>query len=206
MEAHIKGHANEMPDDEAGDMAMDQQANQSPPLDNKHNILSSEAHPMVAKYEVNGSDDNATVMFAQNDHHTISTQSSAAATTPTANLYPDTPKDSEASSEQNSDGDDITYMNMYSRYEQTVMSNYGVNSGVNNALLAAASITAATMQPLSLTTSSSSESGKIFNNLLVLINLILNGFTGNSSFAFDSSQLAMLRQSSYFPPQVSDFK
>lgn len=171
MEAHIKGHANEMPDDDASELTVEQQANQSPPLDNKHNILSSESHPLVAKYEVNASDDNATLIFGQGDHHTISPQSSLAATTTTANLYPDTPKDSEASSEQNSDGDDITYMNMYSRYEQSVMNNYGVNSGVNNALIAAASITAATMQPLSLTTtSSSSESGKIclcYKNIFV---------------------------------------
>ena len=173
MEAHIKGHANEMPDDENMDGIAEQGANQSPSLDNKNNILSSDSNSMIAKYEVIASDDNAMINFAQNDHHMISTQSSAATTTPTSNMYPDTPKDSEASSEQNSDGDDITYLNMYSRYEQTVMSSYGVNSGVSNALLAAASITAATMQPLSLTTtSSSSDSGKEFGYFFFRINFI----------------------------------
>uniref|UniRef100_A0A1L8DIX2 C2H2-type domain-containing protein n=1 Tax=Nyssomyia neivai TaxID=330878 RepID=A0A1L8DIX2_9DIPT len=104
MEAHIKGHANEIPDDEDVKLIPDTPEPQPDRLASPMRDLEPlvEQHPMQI----------------------------------------DTPRAS--SSEPNSDGDDVTYYNMYSRFEQSVVTNYGVPaSGVNPALLAAASIAAA---------------------------------------------------------------
>lgn len=155
MEAHIKGHANDIPDDENADEMM-ANANQSQP-ETKHSILlntpstssstpspnSLVSHPAVTKYE--SSEGSNLMNFAE--QFTIMNSASTATTQSSANAYPDTPKDSEASSEQNSDGDDaVTYMNMYSRFEQNVVNQYGMNTSVNPALLANA-----TLQPITPT-------------------------------------------------------
>jgi hypothetical protein len=131
--------------------------------------------------------------------------------TPITTVYPDTPKDSEASSEQNSDGDDITYMNMYSRFEQSVVNQYGMSSGVNSALLAVASITAsATLQPISPTSNSNNTCNNA-NNLITLKTIeqsTLN--SGTSQNSFDSSQIGLLRTNGYFESsntqQSNDYK
>lgn len=170
MEAHIKGHANHMPDDDNVDEMMRDQSPSSANLqETKHSILlntpstSSNSttpspnnlvnHPAVTKYEsIEGSNlmnfaEQFTIMNAA-----ASTSTPSSATTIT-NVYPDTPKDSEASSEQNSDGDDVTYLNMYSRFEQNVVNQYGMNAGgVNPALLASA-----TLQPIAPTSSAASN-------------------------------------------------
>ncbi|XP_059618315.1 Krueppel homolog 1-like [Phlebotomus argentipes] len=104
MEAHIKGHANELPDDD--DVKLVPEVLDAQPLDES---VSPPMEPTMA------------------EPHPVQL---------------DTPR--ESSSETNSDGDDVTYYNMYSRFEQSVVTNYGVSaSGVNPALLAAASIAAA---------------------------------------------------------------
>uniref|UniRef100_A0A7G3AAH4 Putative c2h2-type zn-finger protein n=1 Tax=Lutzomyia longipalpis TaxID=7200 RepID=A0A7G3AAH4_LUTLO len=107
MEAHIKGHANEIPDDE--DVKVVPDAPEAQPMDDRLSSPMHDMEPLVS------------------DPHPMQL---------------DTPR--ESSSETNSDGDDVTYYNMYSRFEQSVVTNYGVPaSGVNPALLAAASIAAA---------------------------------------------------------------
>jgi hypothetical protein len=176
MEAHIKGHANDIPDDENADEMMHDRssnANHQQP-ETKHSILlntpstsssttpspnSLISHPAVTKYESN--EGSNLMNFAE--QFTIMNSASSAATAATstsANAYPDTPKDSEASSEQNSDGDDaVTYMNMYSRFEQNVVNQYGViplaNATLqpitptsNNATNAASSSSLITLKPI----------------------------------------------------------
>lgn len=216
MEAHIKGHANEMPDDDNSEMVDQssmQQQNQQ--IDNKHNILltpsssssslssspnTSLTHPIITKYELN---DNV-ISFGSNDPHNIPTPLATITT-----IYPDTPKDSEASSEQNSDGDDMTYLNMYSRFEQSVVNNYGVTSGVNSAFLAAASIqAAATVQPI--TFSAPSTINNTNSSTLITLSPIQPNESNNeiqqqlhssstSPFSYDSSQLGSVRPNNFYP-------
>lgn len=167
MEAHIKGHANDMPDDDNVDNEM--MRDRSPSMngaqhETKHSILlstpstsSNSTTPSpntlaVTKYESN--EGSNLMNFAE--QFTIM-NSSSSSTAPSSSAYPDTPKDSEASSEQNSDGDDVTYINMYSRFEQNVVNQYGMNAGgVNPALLAAAA--SATLQPITPTSNNSNSS------------------------------------------------
>lgn len=175
MEAHIKGHANDLPDDDnADDMMLDRSpasANHQQ-KETKHSILlntpstSSSTtpspnnlvnHPAITKYESDGSN---LINFAE--QFTLMNSASGPSTSITT-VYPDTPKDSEASSEQNSDGDDVTYMNMYSRFEQNVVNQYGLNAGVNPALLASA-----TLQPITPTSNATSAANSCSNNLITL--------------------------------------
>ncbi|GAB0095832.1 Krueppel homolog 1 [Sergentomyia squamirostris] len=107
MEAHIKGHANEIPDDD--DVKIINEVSEPLTIDESMESPMMEMEPVMPEQHV---------------------------------MQLDTPR--ESSSETNSDGDDVTYYNMYSRFEQSVVNNYGVSaSGVNPALLAAASIAAA---------------------------------------------------------------
>jgi len=165
MEAHIKGHANDLPDDDENvDSEMAANGMQQP--ETKHSILlntpstSTSTTPSpngisaVTKYEANGSDGSAIMNLAE-QFSIINSATPQPATTVTT-VYPDTPKDSEASSEQNSDGDDITYLNMYSRFEQSVVNQYGMASGMNPALLASMS-NSATLQPIAPTSSNSNS-------------------------------------------------
>lgn len=179
MEAHIKGHANDLPDDDNADEMMRDRSPSSgshQQKETKHSILlntpsTSSAtpspnnlvtHPAVTKYESEGSN----LMNFAEQFSLINSASAGAPSTSTAisSGYPDTPKDSEASSEQNSDGDDVTYMNMYSRFEQSVVNQYGMNQGVNPALLAAAS---ATLQPIT-PTSNATAANSCNPNLITL--------------------------------------
>lgn len=174
MEAHIKGHANDINDDENGEEMGNARSPSasSQQTETKHSILlntpssSSSAtpspnghltmnHSIIPKYESN--EGSSIMNFAEQ----FSIMNSSSSSTPgpannIATVYPDTPKDSEASSEQNSDGDDanVTYMNMYSRFEQNP---YGVNS----ALLA-------TLQPITPTSNSGSLSNTNNTNLITL--------------------------------------
>lgn len=202
MEAHIKGHANDIPDDEnADEMAMDRASQQQ---ETKHSILLNTpstsspttpspnsiamSHPAVTKYETND-----VMNFAE--QFSIINSVTPAPSTSITTVYPDTPKDSEASSEQNSDGDDVTYMNMYSRFEQSVVNQYGMSSGVNSALLAVASITAsATLQPVTPT----SNSNNLCNNASNLITLKPIQQQSPSGGAYESAQMNMARNNGYF--------
>jgi hypothetical protein len=178
MEAHIKGHANDLPDDDNIDEMM---LDRSPASANhqqketKHSILLNTpstsssttpspnnlvSHPAVTKYE----DGTNLLNFAE--QFTLMNSTSASVPSTNITVYPDTPKDSEASSEQNSDGDDVTYLNMYSRFEQNVVNQYGMNAGVNPALLAAAS---ATLQPITPTSNATSAANACSNTNLITL-------------------------------------
>lgn len=215
MEAHIKGHANDIPDDENNDeMAMERASQQQ---ETKHSILLNTpstsspttpspnsiamSHPAVTKYEAN---DGSMMNFA--DQFTIINSVTPAPSTSITTVYPDTPKDSEASSEQNSDGDDVTYMNMYSRFEQSVVNQYGMSSGVNSALLAVASITAsATLQPVTPTSNSNNLCNNNANNLITL-----KPIQQSTSPSYEAAQMSAARSSGYFGQanmqQGSDYK
>lgn len=227
MEAHIKGHANDIPDDDNGDeMAIDRSSMQHQ-QETKHSILlntpstSSSTtpspnniamnHPAVTKYENNESSNQHLMNFAE-QFAIINSVTPPAPSTSITSVYPDTPKDSEASSEQNSDGDDVTYINMYSRYEQSVVNQYGMSSGVNSALLAVASITAsATLQPVP-TTSNSNNSNSLCNNANNLITLkpIQQSSPSSASAQNGYESAQMGRNNGYFGganmPQTSDYK
>lgn len=203
MEAHIKGHANDIPDDEnADEMAMDRASQQQ---ETKHSILLNTPstsspttpspnsiamnHPAVTKYETND-----VMNFAE--QFSIINSVTPAPSTSITTVYPDTPKDSEASSEQNSDGDDVTYMNMYSRFEQSVVNQYGMSSGVNSALLAVASITAsATLQPVTPTSNSNNLCNNNADNLITLKPIQQQSPSGG---AYDAAQMNMARNNGYF--------
>lgn len=175
MEAHIKGHANDLPDDDNVDeMMLDRSpgSNNHQQKETKHSILLNTpstsssttpspnnlvSHPAVTKYESDGSN---LMNFAE--QFTLMNSASASS----SNVYPDTPKDSEASSEQNSDGDDLTYVTMYPRtFEQNVTNQYGMNAGVNPAMLAAVS---ATLQPITPTSNASTANSCGNTNLITL--------------------------------------
>lgn len=223
MEAHIKGHANDIPDDENGDeMIVDRSLHQQQP-ETKHSILlntpstSSSTtpspnniamnHPAVTKYETNESSSQQMMNFAD-QFAIINSVTPPAPSTSITTVYPDTPKDSEASSEQNSDGDDVTYINMYSRYEQSVVNQYGMSSGVNSALLAVASITAsATLQPVATTSTNSNNVCNNTNNLITLKPIQQSPPTSSAApqMVYESG-----RSNGYFSganmPQTSDYK
>lgn len=173
MEAHIKGHANDLPDDDNVDEMM---LDRSPASahhhqkETKHSILLNTpstsssttpspnnlvSHPAVTKYETDGSN---MINFAEQFTLMNSASTSVPSTTITT-VYPDTPKDSEASSEQNSDGDDVTYMNMYSRFEQNVVNQYGMNTGVNSA----------TLQPITPTSNATLTANSCSNSNLITL-------------------------------------
>lgn len=232
MEAHIKGHANDIPDDDNGDeMAMDRAAGLQQ-QDTKHSILLNTpstsssttpspnniamSHPAVTKYETNESANQHLMNFAE--QFSIINSVTPAPSTSITTVYPDTPKDSEASSEQNSDGDDVTYMNMYSRFEQSVVNQYGMTSGVNSALLAVASITAsATLQPVAPTSNNNSSNNlcnNANNNLITLKPIQLAPSSSSSSAVpqidYESAQMGLSRNGGYFGAatvqQGSDYK
>lgn len=208
MEAHIKGHANDLPDEEMNgdDMSIDRSSNLQQ-HETKHSILLNTPStsssttpspnsiatnlPVVPKYENTESSNQHLMNFAEQFTIINSVTPSTSITT----VYPDTPKDSEASSEQNSDGDDVTYINMYSRYEQSVVNQYGMSSGVNSALLAVASITAsATLQPVPTTSNSNNTLCNNANNLITL-KPVQQSPSGSSQTNYDQAQM---RNNGYF--------
>lgn len=218
MEAHIKGHANDIPDDENGDeMSIDRSSNHQP-QETKHSILLNTPspnsiamnHPVVTKYENSESSNQHLMNFAE-QFTIINSVTPPAPSTSITTVYPDTPKDSEASSEQNSDGDDVTYINMYSRYEQSVVNQYGMSSGVNSALLAVASITAsATLQPVPTTSNSNNTLCNNANNLITLKPIQQSPPpSGPSQISYEQAQM---RNNGYFAgaagssPPTSDYK
>lgn len=108
MEAHIKGHANEIPDEEEDGTDSNISSYTNGDLD--------QPTPLIHKMEI---DESPAV-------------SSTPATQPpkTADLLPETPR--ESSSEATSDGDEHTYYTNYPRYDRAMVANYTSNSsGVN---------------------------------------------------------------------------
>jgi hypothetical protein len=208
MEAHIKGHANDIPDDENADEMSNQMQRHQQQAEVKPSILlntptASSAsttpspngivlnHQIVTKYETN-ENSNQLISFAE-QFSLLNSAAPAPSTTITTVYDPETPKDSEASSEQNSDGDDVTYMNMYTRFEQSVANSYGTN---NSALLAVAS--SATLQPI--TPTSNSNNGNICNNSNNLITLkpIQQSPPSASQLIYESNQMNLNRSNGYF--------
>lgn len=113
MEAHIKGHANEIPDEDGTDS----------------NVSSYTAGDIESPQKIDMESSTST-----------SANSSTIGSVQLIKSQPETPR--ESSSEATSDGDDLSYYGMYPRFEQTVANTYAtsVPGGVNPALLAAVSI------------------------------------------------------------------
>lgn len=177
METHIKkAHNNYNPDDEnliemnPATLKQGREQNEVKPsiLLNTPTASSASTTPspngisnqvqIVTKFE-NNENSNQLMNFAE-QFSLLSTVQPSPSTTITT-VYPETPKDE--SCEQNSDGDDVTYMNMYTRFEQSVANSYGTN---NPALLTTSD---ATLQPI--TPTSNSNNGNICNNSNNLITL-----------------------------------
>ncbi|XP_065094059.1 Krueppel homolog 1 isoform X2 [Ochlerotatus camptorhynchus] len=126
MEAHIKGHANEIPDEEETETKPTVAA---PPASNSSSRssleYSSSSSSIAAPDSLSAAED---AMELEEDLHSpkvefreqlVSGQVSPGGSMPTENIH------------------------YYSRFEESVLRSYGVQSGVNPALLAAASIAAA---------------------------------------------------------------
>lgn len=157
------------------------------------------SHPAVTKYENN---ETSNLMNFAEQFAIINAVTTPAPPTSITTVYPDTPKDSEASSEQNSDGDDVTYINMYSRYEQSVVNQYGMSSGVNSALLAVASITAsATLQPITPTSNSNTNNSNNqcnnANNLITLKPIQASSSSVAPQIVYESAQMNMARNNGF---------
>ena len=120
MEAHIKGHAKDLPDDEEMDNKSAIQnafnGNSSMDLTPPPSNISSESMGGITDTSSPSMNEDQMMM----DQHQ--------------------PKDQIQVEEPNENGDIVTYYNMYSRFEQSVVNSYGVQSGVNPALLAVASM------------------------------------------------------------------
>ncbi|XP_053693009.1 Krueppel homolog 1 isoform X2 [Sabethes cyaneus] len=135
MEAHIKGHANEVPEEEDNDNKTNVTSNLSAESSRSTPEYSSSSSNMVAPDGLLAEhpmelEDNLPVahidMREQNSNGSSSSNSSS-------NCSDGNGKDAHFP-------DGIHY---YSQFEQSVLRSYGVQSGVNPALLAAASIAAA---------------------------------------------------------------
>ena len=128
MEAHIKGHANEVPDDEDG---------------NDSNISSGGVDSSTTTTTTSSQITHGSLPITSVSTAVTSVLAAAAPSKASMQMQilPETPR--ESSSEATSDGDDLTYYNMYSRYGQNI-SSYSTNNqqGVNPALLAAVSLAA----------------------------------------------------------------
>lgn len=193
MEAHIKGHANEMPDDEEN---------------SRGTAESTTGNEAVKKEKPVPMDVSSSPGTSPTSTMPTSSLSSVSPPNGKASMLPATPRES------SSDAEEVTYYNMYSRYEQQSMSNqhYTVpsNGGVNPALLAAVSIAASANDSDDLTTlgrnmqrehssaipSTSSGSGRIGEQDVYMDN----------SFIYEP--LAVMRQQGFFnpAPKVEEFK
>jgi hypothetical protein len=158
METHIKKvHNNYNPDDEnLIEMNPTSTVKGRPSNETKPSILlnTPSASSASTTPSPNGIS-NQLMNFAEQFSLLSSVQPTPSTTITT--VYPETPKDE--SCEQNSDGDDVTYMNMYTRFEQSVANSYGTT---NPALLTVTSQSTATLQPI--TSTSNSNNGNICNN------------------------------------------
>lgn len=191
METHIKGHANDLPDD-----------------DDDNNTKTTSTNGKVELIETNSTNHQNDLEKATSNLSTLANASSAVA----ASLLADTPRDT-SSSEVTSDGDEFSYFNMYTRYEQALGNSYttGRSPGLNPALLAAVSIAASANSASSflnaddLRTNNKSE--------YETMNLSTNGSTSNDgnhltqTSPFNYESITLMRQNVCFPPpQVAEFK
>lgn len=184
MEAHIKGHANGEPDDQMDSNATDE---------NGAKTVKVEQSPSAIELV----------------RPTSSSMSSPISSTSPLNSAPTPilPTPRESSSDANSDADDISYYNMYSRYEQIQNSpqNYSIHSssggghggGVNPALLAAVTEELNHQSNQSIQNNSSNS---------VLLDLSDPDVAVDNSFMYQP--FMAMRQQSYFSsvPKVEEFK
>lgn len=212
MEAHIKGHAKDLPDDEA-DPATDTSPTKS---ENGSTInVKSEQMPNEVTQTIRASPTTTMPMLSPSPNSNTSA--------PNITILP-TPRDS--SSDTHSDGDDINaYYNIFTRFDQTTVSNneYKVQSngsgsgsgggggggGVNPALLAAVSIATSANEADDLTTlrnhmPTSSASSSATNALLAAVTE--QDATMDPSFIYEP--LAVMHQQGYFnpAPRVGEYK
>lgn len=173
MEAHIKGHANDMPDDETSETnerIMDVDIESS-----SNSIKSPSPIPRIPE---------------ENIHIPASVSNE--------NLT-ETPRDS--GSEVNSDVDESSYYNLYSRFERS-MNTYTLHGEIDSALIAAASIRAAAEQrtpimspPLSVAQQSSMQPPAVTTS-----NMQSNTVQTSNRNTFVYEPLAVMRQQGYFTP------
>lgn len=205
MEAHIKGHAKDLPDDEA-----DAAAETTPTKPNETNAINvkSEQMPTDVTQTIRASPTTTMPMLSPSPNSNTSA--------PNITILP-TPRDS--SSDTHSDGDDINaYYNIFTRFDQptTINNEYKVQSnggggggGVNPALLAAVSIATSANEADDLTTlrnhmPTSSASSSATNALLAAVTE--QDATMDPSFIYEP--LAVMHQQGYFnpAPRVGEYK
>lgn len=194
MEAHIKGHANEIPDDEVE--GNDAEAKSTT------DTLSLDASPPGAA--IKSLPSSARSMTSSPSSSTV------------AAAIPPTPRESSCS-EANSDGDELNYYNLYSRFDQSIPDNgYGnhQSSGVvKPALLEAVSIAAwasdehshrNSILPHPSVSLQSNTHPSISNALLEAVSQ--QESVMDTSFIYEP--LAVMRQQGYFTPapKVEEFR
>lgn len=183
MEAHIKGHANDMPDDE----------------------ISGEPNERIMDVDIESSSNSIKSSLSP---PRMVEESSIPISASNENLS-EIPRDS--GSEVNSDVDESSYYNLYSRFERS-MNNYTMHGEIDSALIAAATIRAAVEQrtpimspPLSQSSSSSMQPPSAIASPppppppQITTNHQVPGQTsGGRTFAYEP--LAVMRQQGYFTP------
>lgn len=194
MEAHIKGHANEMPDDE--------------PETSTEAVARKDIQPTI-KMETNISQqliESQTIRASPTSTMPMLSPSPNSNTSTSISILP-TPRESSS----DADADDMAYYNIFTRFDRsTSNSEYKVQSnggGVNPALLAAVSIATANesedltpLRPHLPQTSASSAT----NALLAAVSE--QDTTMDPSFIYEP--LAVMHQQGYFnpAPRVSEYK
>ncbi|XP_031623770.1 Krueppel homolog 1 isoform X2 [Contarinia nasturtii] len=196
MEAHIKGHAKDMPDDEP-ETATEATAKSEPVK------MEQAAVTMVVSHTIRASPTSTMPMLSPSPNSNTSASN--------ISIMP-TPRDS--SSDTHSDGDEMSYYtNIFTRFDQkTPNHEYKVQSnggGVNPALLAAVSIAAQQNEADDLTTlrphmPAASGPSSATNALLAAVSE--QDTTMDPSFIYEP--LAVMHQQGYFnpAPRVSEYK
>jgi hypothetical protein len=206
MEAHIKGHANEMPDDE------DMPDEETDTVDDGEHMI----NPSNIKLE-NGNQRSEELMVKvaaaappQQQHQPPpDTELNVLLQTDARKISPPALELSLSPPQLNDGLNNLSCYNMYSRFEQSVVNNYGIHSGVNPALLAAASIAAsATPAPASGNNMCSTLSSPSSNMSLPNGNEDLSRSHSPISNSFVYEPLAgIMRQHFFVPaPQAPEFK
>lgn len=198
MEAHIKGHANDVPDDE--------EENSNGGVTTEPGTVDKSNNVVIIQEIIEEDSIDLSSTTPPPPQSSSSTPSLVLEHIPTSsnspnNLHviPITPK--ESSSENNSDGDDVTYYNMYSRFEQSVVGGSTTSIGVNPALLAAASMAAASFdQHLS---SSPSPPPSTSAGSSILSSSSSQQSTSMQPPSFIYEPLSVMRQHGYFGPTTS---
>lgn len=196
MEAHIKGHAKELPDEEP-ETAIEAAAKPEPVK------VEQIAPQMEVSHTIRASPTSTMPMLSPSPNSNTSASN--------LSIMP-TPRDS--SSETHSDGDELSYYtNIFTRFDQKGSNvEYKVQShggGVNPALLAAVSIAASANDADDLTTlrthlPTSSGPSSATNALLAAVSE--QDATMDPSFIYEP--LAVMHQQGYFnpAPRVGEYK